>query len=244
MDPHRLSFLCILQLLPTGGSLRPESLHQQTLSSPEDSASHRAFCTGSFSQSPQRVPARYWALVNGPVIPVLSKLAQGMRRSWFWEECLSYAKPGLAWAGRKQGLPWSYGERGREGLEISLLQWQERKPRRVYPLPKGRQEFKLLRNPLTHCWGWREEGEGWASRVTVSALLTDLSLHVLRAVRLEPSRLITVSPAAFLLVLGEDAPRWGVTVSLSHPLGLVEALPIPSIAPFCPLGHGPVQAWG
>ena len=38
-------------------------------------------------------------------------------------------------------------KRYREGLEISLLQWQERKPRRVYPLPKGRQEFKLLRNP-------------------------------------------------------------------------------------------------
>ena len=26
----------------------------------------------------------------------------------------AHAKPGLAWAGRKQGLPWSYGERGVE----------------------------------------------------------------------------------------------------------------------------------
>lgn len=52
-DPRSAFFLLHPAALPTGGSLRPESPPTDS-ELPEDSASHRAFCPGSFSQSVPR----------------------------------------------------------------------------------------------------------------------------------------------------------------------------------------------
>ena len=129
-------------------------------------------------------------------------------------------------------------KRCREGLEISLLQWQERKPRSV-SVAQSKTGIQTAAESLTHCWGWRQEGEGWASRATVSALLTDSSCCMsCGQCTLEPSLsssapscLITVSPAASLRVLGADAPHWGLIVSFPIPaLAWKRPLPIPFLS--------------